>query len=65
LHEFHHLLDVGGVVLEMETHIVSKLLHGSGELILLGGLSIALEDMPFISFKVPLKVFVLLVLVRA
>ena len=29
----------------MDTHVVSKLLHGSGELILLGGLSIALEDM--------------------
>jgi hypothetical protein len=45
LHEFHHLLDVGGVVLEMKTHIVSKLLHGSGEMILLGHLSITLEDM--------------------
>ena len=33
-------------MLEMKTHIVSKLLlHGSGELILLGHLSITLEDM--------------------
>ena len=32
-------------MLEMEAHVVSELLHGSGELILLGGLSITLEDM--------------------
>ena len=46
LHEFHHLLDVGWVVLlEVKAHIVVKFLHGSSELFFLGCLSITLKDM--------------------
>ena len=54
-------MTVGGVVLEMKTHIVSKLLHGSGELILLSRLFIKLEDMSVHLRQSTLEVFMLLV----
>ena len=47
LHEFHHVLDVGGAVLEVKAHIVVKLLHGSHELVFLCCcFSIALDNVP-------------------
>ena len=47
LYEFHHPLDVGGVVLEVKAHsVLVKLLHGSHELVLRCCFPIALENVP-------------------